>query len=217
MALENSMLVIDGNQIGGRTEDMTPYQTKADNSLQTTAKEVVDAINEVNAEVVKKADLTDLAPAFSTSTAYAVGQYVSYDGNIYKCTSAHSAGAWVAGDFTLVAVGSELREINSNLTNLDAYTTKHIIRITAAESSYTFNSDTFRAGMAFIQVLTRYGVFYVVAVLQQDNTIITTPYVIKNADVERPITSASYVEDNGVGKWTLNFGGAVYGGIIVLA
>ena len=68
-------------------------------------------------DLATKADLTDLAPAFSTSTAYTVGQYVSYDGNIYKCTSAHSAGAWVAGDFTLVAIGSELTELNSNLTS----------------------------------------------------------------------------------------------------
>lgn len=90
-------------------------------NLTTTAKDnAVNAINEVNAGLATKADITDLAPAFSTSTAYAVGQYVSYDGNIYKCTSAHSAGAWVAGDFTLVAVGSELSEINSNLTNANS-------------------------------------------------------------------------------------------------
>ena len=47
-----------------------------------------------------KADLLDIVPAFSTSTAYAVGDYVNYNGNVYKCTTAHSAGAWVAGDFT---------------------------------------------------------------------------------------------------------------------
>lgn len=90
-------------------------------NLTTTAKgSAVEAINEVNAGLATKADLTDLAPAFSSETAYAVGQYVSYDGNIYKCTSAHSAGAWVAGDFTLVAVGSELSEINSNISTLES-------------------------------------------------------------------------------------------------
>lgn len=80
--------------------------------------------SEMDTAIATKADLTDLAPAFSTSTAYTVGQYVSYDGNLYKCTSAHSAGAWVAGDFTLVAVGSELESKqnasgNSTLTTTD--------------------------------------------------------------------------------------------------
>lgn len=69
---------------------------------------IKSGLNDVNSNLSAKADLTDLAPAFSDNTAYTVGQYVSYEGSIYQCTSAHSAGAWVAGDFTLVAVGSEL-------------------------------------------------------------------------------------------------------------
>lgn len=100
----------------------------------------IDSFGDVEIALATKADLVDIAPAFSTSTAYTVGQYVSYDGNIYMCTTAHSAGAWVAGDFTLVAVASELEtkqpktdnsltttskdttgainELNSNLTSL---------------------------------------------------------------------------------------------------
>ena len=76
----------------------------------------IDSFADVETALATKADLTDLAPAFSTATAYAVGQYVSYDGNVYKCTSAHSAGAWAAGDFTLVAVGSELESKQDKLT-----------------------------------------------------------------------------------------------------
>ena len=87
----------------------------------------IDSFADVETALAGKADLTDLAPAFSTATAYAVGQYVSYDGNIYKCTSAHSAGAWVAGDFTLVAVGSELEskqdKTDNNLNTTDKTTT----------------------------------------------------------------------------------------------
>lgn len=82
----------------------------------------IDSFADVETALATKADLTDLAPAFSTATAYMVGQYVSYDGNIYKCTSAHSAGAWVAGDFTLVAVGSEL-ESKQNATDNSLQTT----------------------------------------------------------------------------------------------
>lgn len=78
--------------------------------------QTIDSFADVESALAGKADLTDLAPAFSTETAYAVGKYVSYGGNIYKCTSAHSAGAWAAGDFTLVAVGSELESKQDTLT-----------------------------------------------------------------------------------------------------
>ena len=151
MALENSMLVIDGNQIGGRTEDMTAYQTKADNNLQTADKTVVGGINEINAGLATKSDLTDLAPAFSTANAYVVGQYVSYEGNIYKCTSPHSAGAWVAGDFTLVAVGSELSAINSNLNGKQGFVT-----MSNWGGSVTFSAEGYPA--ALIVNLTGTGV-----------------------------------------------------------
>lgn len=40
----------------------------------------------------------DLADTFSTATNYAVGDYVSYEGKIYKFTSAHNAGAWTGSD-----------------------------------------------------------------------------------------------------------------------
>ena len=86
----------------------------------------IDSFADVETALATKADLTDLAPAFSDSTAYAVGKYVSYEGNIYKCTSAHSAGAWAAGDFTLVAVGSEL-ESKQNATDNSLNTTAKTI------------------------------------------------------------------------------------------
>lgn len=37
---------------------------------------------------------------FDDSTAYAVGDYVIYSDDLYKCTSTHSAAAWNAGHFT---------------------------------------------------------------------------------------------------------------------
>ena len=68
-------------------------------------------------ELAKKAVLTDLAPAFSTSTAYAIGDYVTYNGNLYRCTTAHTAGAWNNSHFTVVTVGDEL-EVKADKTSL---------------------------------------------------------------------------------------------------
>jgi hypothetical protein len=41
---------------------------------------------------------------FSTSTAYAVGDYVTYNSSLYEFTSAHSAGDWTGNDVTEVNV-----------------------------------------------------------------------------------------------------------------
>ena len=51
MALENSMLVMNGKQVGGNTEDLTGYQTKTDNTLETESKQIPEAINELNSKL----------------------------------------------------------------------------------------------------------------------------------------------------------------------
>lgn len=50
------------------------------------------------------ADITAIAPAFSDTTAYAVGDFVTHEGKFYKCTTAHSAGAWNSSHFTETTV-----------------------------------------------------------------------------------------------------------------
>ena len=65
-------------------------------------------------EVIAKADLTDLAPTFSSASAYAIGAYVTYNGDLYRFTSAHTAGdPWSSSEVTQVTVGSELGSISS--------------------------------------------------------------------------------------------------------
>lgn len=56
----------------------------------------------------------NFASAFSESTSYAVGDYVTYNNVLYKCTTAHTAGAWVSGNFTQVTVGDELGSSSSS-------------------------------------------------------------------------------------------------------
>ena len=47
--------------------------------------------------------------AFSATAAYAVGEYVTYDSKLYKCTAAHAAGAWDDAHFTLFASSTVTR------------------------------------------------------------------------------------------------------------
>lgn len=72
--------------------------TKKEITLKTgLSQEVLVAHQDISGKADKIA-----AVAFSTDDSYTVGDYVTYGGNIYKCTTAHAAGAWNAEDFTLV-------------------------------------------------------------------------------------------------------------------
>lgn len=52
-----------------------------------------------------------VAAQFDSTESYAVGDYVYFDGQLYKCTTAHT-GAFVSSDFTAVTVGEELASIS---------------------------------------------------------------------------------------------------------
>lgn len=70
----------------------------------------------------------NFAPAFSEVTSYAVGDYVTYNNILYRCTTAHTAGVWVAGHFTQVTVGGQLKvqDISSSITRGDGYASGQI-------------------------------------------------------------------------------------------
>ena len=57
---------------------------------------------------------TSLAPAFSSSNSYTKGQYVTYDGKLYRFTADH-AGSWNTGDVSQVSVGGEICDLSRNL------------------------------------------------------------------------------------------------------
>lgn len=60
---------------------------------------------------------TTLAPAYSTSATYAVGQYVTYNGGLYRCTTAiTSAESWTAAHWVAAKVGNDLSDLKSALT-----------------------------------------------------------------------------------------------------
>ena len=60
--------------------------------------------------------LDNFAGAFSTSTAYTAGQYVTYtDGYFYRFTADHAAGAWNSAEVTQVTTGAELSGLKSQI------------------------------------------------------------------------------------------------------
>ena len=75
------------------------------------AKATGDAI-----AAAKAAVLNAMAPAYSTSATYAVGDYVNYNGSIYRCTTAiTTAESWTSGHWTAVVLGADLASQVSDL------------------------------------------------------------------------------------------------------
>lgn len=60
----------------------------------------------------------NVANEFSTGMAYAIGDHVTYQGNLYVFTAAHSAGAWNAAHVTQVTIGGELKEKEQEISDL---------------------------------------------------------------------------------------------------
>lgn len=84
-------------------------------NIKAVLKSYFDGLYATITNLNTKADLIDLASAFNSASAYAIGAYVTYtDGNMYRFTSAHTAGdPWSSSEVTLVTVGSELGSISS--------------------------------------------------------------------------------------------------------
>ena len=86
-----------------------------------------------------KADLTDLAPIFSDIAAYSIGDYVIYNQDVYRFTSAHSAGAWLGSDVVKVDISDELK-LKAN--NLNAYLVDDTANTTIADTdNFPFSTN----------------------------------------------------------------------------
>ena len=88
--------------------------------------------------------MADLASPYSTSATYAVGDYCTKDGQLYRCTTAIStAEAWTAAHWSAVALGDDTRDLRSALNTQMAevkgeisYPLNIYKRITFANGSY---------------------------------------------------------------------------------
>ena len=81
----------------------------AANNAATSANSAATAANNAASSIT-----LNLAPTFSTSAAYAEGEYVTYSGTVYRFVTAHSAGAWNAGEAVAVKLAEEIEELREN-------------------------------------------------------------------------------------------------------
>lgn len=83
------------------------------------------------------------ADLFSTTIAYAVGDYCIYDGKLYRFTTEHPAGAWNAAHATEAQLGPDLAALRSKLADTALSNVHHY----GAKWNKTIHSMT-RTGLA---------------------------------------------------------------------
>lgn len=146
----------------------TVYQSSTDSIVDPgTIIPSIDAlISEIETAVVSiPADYSSLwaslAPAFSTSTDYVTGNYVTYNGSLWRFKADHPAGTWDAAHCTQVSIGTELSLpfLGSfpNTGDLDDIAASSIYTVTQADSRPTHYPSAFgnKAGFIITQRLTK--------------------------------------------------------------
>ena len=113
-------IAIASNQVVSMAGYTKPSSAPATPAIQTS-----DTANQAFGKLEFKADTnqTNILSVedmicdteFSTSTAYAVGDYVTYNNSLYEFTSAHSAGDWDSADVTQIDVVGIIGNINTVL------------------------------------------------------------------------------------------------------
>ena len=109
-------------------------------------KLMTDEVREADSAHIAQ-NTANFAPAFSEVTSYAVGDYVTYNNILYRCTTAHTAGVWVAGHFTQVTVGEVLSDISGVVSNVDCDT------LTTVGAYSTAGANTPESGYWFMVVV----------------------------------------------------------------
>jgi len=112
ISFENLKEAVTGDVAGDLAAEVTARESAV--SGEATARSNADT-----------AILADLASPYSASSTYAVGDYCTKDGQLYRCTTAiETAEAWTASHWTAVALGDDVSDlknaINADKTKLTA-------------------------------------------------------------------------------------------------
>lgn len=93
--------------------------------------------------------LASIAGTYSASKTYAVGDYVWYDGSLYRCTTAiTTAEAWTSGHWTAAVLGDDLSVIKSAISRFYGVP-KNFELTTTASASRQFEYE-FHAGSDYL-------------------------------------------------------------------
>lgn len=112
------------------------YRTNSDHVTVTNHDEYIGNLSD------------DFAAPFSTSTAYAVGDYVLYGKILYRFTSAKTAGAWDISKVTSVKVGNELKAKQDILSVESVTVTNNVVPYAGSFNAYKYGKLCIITGFA---------------------------------------------------------------------
>lgn len=135
--------------------------------------------------------LADLASPYSASATYAVGDYCTKDGQLYRCTTAIStAEAWTAAHWSAVALGDDTRDLRSALSYMQDATGIYTITIPyMLASGYQYLPFTIEAGTYLFSNTGDGSELSVAAQLFNDNNQRVIDISVGAVNVEKTITS----------------------------
>lgn len=126
------------------TDDVVDPDSRITLSVSDLIDDIADAIATIPASYSDL--LAAIAPTFSSSTAYTAGQFVWYDGDLYRFTADHAAGSWTGTDAAAAVMGNGL---NADVADLRSAT--DFIRGTALDyKSLAFTPNTYIANSAAV-------------------------------------------------------------------
>lgn len=114
------------NQVTAITasDEIVVYDAEAGTGVEPTKKITGQNAAESLKNLGNMVDLSDIAPAYSASATYSVGDYCVYNGAFYKCSTAiTTAEPWTAAHWTQTTVQAELAlkvnttDVVNNLTS----------------------------------------------------------------------------------------------------
>lgn len=123
-----TMRIVDG--VVSRTNTSV---TVDPGTLVPSIETLISAINSAVGQIPVNYNAS-FAPAYSASSTYAVGDYVVYDGYLWRCTTAITeTESWTAAHWTKVALANDVSDLKSALTldeEADTFYFKNIGSIT---------------------------------------------------------------------------------------
>lgn len=103
---------------------------------------MVNSLNSKSTDIV--------AIAFSSSKSYSVGDYVTYNGKVYRCTTAHQ-GAWNANHFT--EASGKIAKLKADIVDLGDYATVGELNAKTIRAQHLF-ADTGELEDVYVDNLT---------------------------------------------------------------
>lgn len=133
----------------------TVTRTESGTVAPPATQNVVDLINAISAAVATIPAsysnlMADIAPTYSTSALYAVGQYAWYDGDLKRCiVPITTAESYTAAHWTSAVLGNDVSDLKSALSQMadipDAVRAKNMTEGAQYASDYTYEGVTVHA------------------------------------------------------------------------